>query len=118
MVKKQLLTACLLWLINVSPATANSYVEMITTPPAEDTSTKHVVPVPTTAPAQPLTWYDSRIKTTAPVVTSPYPKYAAWARSQANENLFDKTQDELQHLVYMVEGGLLSLGLYELYFRH
>ncbi|MBO5441576.1 MAG: hypothetical protein J6A09_03325 [Alphaproteobacteria bacterium] len=98
----------------VKTAFANSYVEMITTPPPEAELSQ---PVSVEVPVQPFAWYDSRIKTSAPVVTSPYPKYTAWARSMENENFIDNTRDELQHLVYMVEGGLLGLGLYEIYFR-
>lgn len=98
----------------VKTALANSYVEMITTPPPEAELSQ---PVSFEAPVRPFVWYDSRIKTSSPVVTSSYPKYAAWVRSMENENFIDNTRDELQHLVYMVEGGLLGLGLYEVYFR-
>lgn len=101
-------------------AQANSYVEMITKAPEGYVSESGVADCALCAGRavqKPFTWYDSRIKTKSPVVTSPYPKYAAWVRSMENENLVENTREELQHLIYMVEGGLLGLGLYEIYFR-
>jgi len=101
-------------LIKLPSAYANSYLEMITTAPVSQEIDAAITEDKT--PAAPLNWwYDSRIVTSSPVVVSPYPKYYAWARSQAFENLYDETHEQIQNLIYAVEGGLLGWGLYELY---
>jgi len=102
------------------PAYANSYLEMLTTAPQGQTET--VTPY-TSEPAQPSNlkpnwWYDSRITTPSPVVVSPYPRYQAWLKAKANESQSDESHEQIQNMIYMIEGGLLGLGLYEIYKYH
>lgn len=98
-------------------AYANSYLEMITTAPAPEPAVETATETSLqTIPEKPLDWwYDSRIVTSSPVIVSSYPKYYAWARSKANENKYDRAHEQLQNLIYAVEGGLVGWGLYEIY---
>ena len=101
-------------LIELPSAYANSYLEMITTAPVSQEIDAVVTEDKTSA--EPLNWwYDSRIVTSSPVVMSSYPKYYAWARSQAFGDFYDESHEQIQNLIYAVEGGLLGWGLYELY---
>ena len=96
---------------------ANSYLEMITTAPAQESAVETASETSSqTSQEKPLDWwYDSRIVTSSPVVVSSYPKYYAWARSKANENKYDRTHEQLQNMIYVIEGGLVGWGLYEIY---
>ena len=105
-------------LFKLHPAYANSYLEMITKAPEEQGENEAMEVIEeneTSVQRKPDLWYDSRITTASPVVVSPYPKYYAWARAKANEYQFDRTQEQLQNLIYIIEGGLVGWGLYEIY---
>ena len=123
---KEAVRACVVILvleICAIPAHANSYLDMITEPPEGDVQEENVfndVQVNTNSQAGAINWwYDSRIKTRSPVVVSPYPKYYAWLRAKANEHRYDDTDEQIQNLIYAVEGGLVGWGLYEIYrYKH
>ena len=109
--------------ICVSSAHANSYLDMITEPPEGYEPEEKVfeeVENNTGSKAGAINWwYDSRIKTRSPVVVSPYPRYYAWVRAKANEGRQNNTDEQIQNLIYAVEGGLVGWGLYEIYrYRH
>ena len=120
--KKVVLVCVIILVMGVcSFAHANSYLEMITEPPEnyEEPESDIVDDVEMNAPSKTNLWYDSRIKTQAPVVVSPYPRYYAWLRSKANEGREDNTHEQIQNLIYIMEGGLAGWGLYEIYrYKH
>lgn len=107
----------------INSANANSYLEMITQPPADYSSsvTEESVfddVVQSDSSHSPL-WYDYRITTASPVVFSPYPKYLAWQKAKARENEIEFDEHEfIQNLIYTTEGGLAAFGLYQLYKYH
>jgi len=112
----------LLVLISASTVRADSYMDLITTPPEDGEIVQVETPVSggtVYRSAEPIgatsAWYDSRIKTRSPVVVSPYPKYTAWLRSQVEEDFSNYTHDQIQNLIYATEAGLLGWGIYELY---
>ena len=109
----------------ISNAKADSYMDLITTPPEgweeESSRVQPSVGVSSYQVRQPIQsdlWYDSRIKTKSPVVMSSYPKYLAWVRAQTESNYYDYTHDYMQNLIYATEAGLLGWGIYELYHSH
>lgn len=109
--------------ICASSVHANSYLDMITEPPEgyeQEEQVVEEVEANTVSKQGPLNWwYDSRIKTMSPVVVSPYPRYYAWVRAKANEDRQNNTDEQIQNLIYAVEGGLVGWGLYEIYrYRH
>jgi hypothetical protein len=107
----------------INSANANSYLEMITQPPADYSSsvTEESVfdDVDQSDSSHPPLWYDYRITTASPVVFSPYPKYLAWQRAKARENKIEFDEHEfIQNLIYTTEGGLAAFGLYQIYKYH
>lgn len=110
----------------VSTSVANSYLDMITQKPEgyeEVEKSSELEENISAKPANSLNnlWYDSRIVTKAPVVTSPYPKYYAWARAKANENDTSDAdlKEGIQNLIWTIEGGAAAFGIYEIYrYRH
>lgn len=118
----KIVVGILLFLVGImliNPACANSYLEMLTTEPENQTDNSldyRDRPIEENVPNTNW-WYDSRIVTRSPVVVSPYPKYYAWARAQADGNQFDHTHEYIQNTIYVIEGGLLGWGLYEI-FKH
>ncbi len=94
-----------------SPAAANSYLKMITTPPEGYVEETLSVPVAERAPL----WYDDRIQTVSPVVVSPLPKYLAWQRAQAYDNDFSIARDELQNAIYFISGAALARLAYDIW---
>lgn len=111
-----ILLFCCLLIANKS-AFANSYLDMLTTAPvmADNQQSEGSNQQEIQVRQNPNWWYDSRITTVSPVVVSPYPKYYAWLRAQANEGQFDQTHENIQNLIYVIEGGLVGWGLYEIY---
>lgn len=84
-------------------AYANSYLDMITKAPKDyiSTQTKYI---PTTSNhTKPNTWYDSKISTKSPIVTSPYPKYLAWRQSKAIEDRYYNYKEDIQEAIYILE---------------
>lgn len=107
----------------INSANANSYLEMITQPPADYSSsvTEESVfdDVDQSDSSHPPLWYDYRITTASPVVFSPYPKYLAWQKAKARENEIEFDEHEfIQNLIYTTEGGLAAWGLYQIYKYH
>jgi len=100
----------------VGSAYANSYLDMLTTAPDGQEKIAPYISEQLKENNSKLNWwYDARIVTRSPVVVSPYPKYYAWARAQADNNQFDRTHEYVQDMIYVIEGGLVGWGLYELY---
>ena len=104
-------------------ASANSYLEMITTPPIEQTAKdSYFDGLDTIADSPqnvPLLWYDRNITTHGPVVFSDYPKYMAWKQAKERENYLQFDSHEfIQDLIYNVEGGLAIWGIYQIYKYH
>lgn len=104
-------------MFGANSAAANSYLEMITTPPdgyvAEVANAQSVK-------AAPL-WYDDRIQTSSPVVTSSLPKYLAWQRAKADEDNFNYVRDDMQNAVYFLSGAAMARLAYDIwgpYHRH
>lgn len=97
--------------LGAHPAAANSYLEMITTPPEGYMAevSQHSV-----AERAPL-WYDSRIQTSSPVVTSELPKYLAWQQAKAYENNFSYVRDDMQNAVYFLSGAALARLAYDIW---
>lgn len=104
-------------------AYANSYLDMLTEPPEgyeqDELTSGSAVIVPSSNANTLDWWYDSRIKTSAPVVVSSYPKYYAWVRARADEDRNNYIDSQIQDFIYAVEGGLVGWGLYEIYrYKH
>jgi len=110
-----------MFFISVAPAHANSYLQMLTTPPengvVENTSGEDYFPEDVrNSSIENNLWYDSRLSTSAPIVVSSYPKYQAWlkTRKYQYQNDYDP-KEKLQTLLYITEGLLVGAGLYMLY---
>lgn len=104
-------------------ASANSYLEMITTPPLEtntnNDSTSYFNTTNESATVPTPLWYDTRITTAAPVVFSPLPKYIAWQQAKQRENTLQFDSHEfIQNLIYNLEGGLAIWGVYQFHKHH
>ncbi|MCM1324221.1 MAG: hypothetical protein NC218_08660 [Acetobacter sp.] len=103
--------------VGTNSAIANSYLEMITTPPEAYVVENAVVQEVKTAPL----WYDYRIETSSPVVTSSLPKYLAWQRAKAYENDFNYTHNDVQNMIYFLSGAAMARLAYDIwgpYHRH
>lgn len=105
-----------------SPAYANSYLQMLTTPPENypvDTSSEnedYFSDEAQTPNIKDNLWYDSRLITSAPIVVSSKPKYQAWLRSKTYPKRYElRTKEKLQNTLYIAEGLLLGAALYLLY---
>lgn len=110
-----------MFFISAAPAHANSYLQMLTTPPegyvpetssddeyfSEDLEATNI---------KNNLWYDSRLVTSAPIEVSPYPKYKAWleTRKYDRQYMYDP-KEQLQNILYAIEGILLVAGIYMLY---
>ena len=108
---------CILTLAFANTAMANSYLEMITTPPEGYVENAPVVTITERSPL----WYDDRIQTTSPVVTSPLPKYLAWQRAKAYEDNFNYVHDDVQNVIYFLSGAAVARLAYDIwgpYHRH
>ncbi len=97
-----------------NPAAANSYLKMITTPPEGYEAVRAEKLYPPTAPL----WYDSRIQSTAPVVTSPLPKYLAWKQAKAYEDSFRYVRDETQDVINFLSGAVVARLAYDIWGPH
>lgn len=91
----------------------NSYMAMITTPPADYTqSDHHHVYRPITTPANDL-YHRSNVLTQSPVVVDPSEKIAAWEYAQAHPYRYSTFKEDLENIVYAIEtialGGLIYL---------
>lgn len=111
---KVILGLMLAVVLNIHSATANSYMDMITTAPEgyqEQAETVHSVG------HIPL-WYDYRIQTSAPVVTSSLPKYQAWLQSQRLENRMSYHRDDMQDMIYFLSGAAVARFAYDIWGPH
>ena len=109
---------------------ANSYVEMITTPPIRNTNSQptiyadkvYIVQQPTYVQAEPqeLNMQYSKISgapiTSSPVVTSSYPKYVAWKNAQNNNCCY--VHDGVQNLIYFFGGAVAGRIAYDIWGPH
>lgn len=91
----------------------NSYMAMITTPPANYTqSDHHHVYRPITTPPNDL-YHRSNVLTQSPVVVDPSEKIAAWEYSEAHPYNPNTFKESIQNFIYAVEtiafGGLIYL---------
>lgn len=108
---------CLLGVVFAQTAEANSYLDMITTPPEGYVETE---PEVSAAEHSPL-WYDGRVQTVSPVVTSPLPKYLAWQRAKAFEDSCAYVRDDVQNAIYFLSGAAVARLAYDIwgpYHRH
>lgn len=87
-------------------AGANSYIEMITTPPPDQLEQRAAVAVATEKAgvwpqqtAERPNIGSTYLPTVSPVVVPPYHKYAAWQKAQANGGYYPY-QDNVQNLIY------------------
>ena len=105
-----------------SYAHANSYFDMITRPPVEQVATAPALPEVSyfpstnneTPPAAPI----KAPPTAAPVVSpaQELEKYQAWLKAKQQQNNNSALNKEtIQNMIYMIETGLLGVGLYEIY---
>ena len=106
----------------VAPAYANSYLQMITTPPegvevdANSADVDYFSDIEKHDTVKNNLWYDYRLVTSAPVVVSSYPKYKAWLETRKYQNQYEFDMKEtLQTALYIAEGVLLAFGVYTLY---
>lgn len=105
------------------PVYANSYLQFLTTPPEErgdvisSAEEDYFSDIEDNNALPNAWWYDSRITTSAPVEVSQYPKYQAWLRAQNSQDQNDEllSREEMQRLLYAVEGGFVGWGLYNMY---
>ncbi len=95
----------------VKSSLANSYLEMITAPPE---GYEPQIALPQTVGHAPL-WYDSRIQTSSPVVTSSLPKYLAWKRAKENEANFRYVRDDMQKMIYFFSGAFVARVAYDIW---
>ncbi len=109
---------------------ANSYVEMITTPPAQSANSQsviyadevYVVQQPTYVQVEPqaVNMQYSKISgapiTSSPVVTSSYPKYVAWRNAQNNSCCY--VHDGVQNLIYFIGGAVAGRIAYDIWGPH
>lgn len=118
--KKVLIQIGLILALCTNDSKANSYLDMITSKPVGQTeeelpSAPAVDEVLETPLSSVVIKNTPTMRTTSPVVTSPYPKYQAWLKAKARENRYDNTHEQIQNMIYTLEGGLLGLGIYEIY---
>lgn len=96
-------------------AFANSYLDMITKEPenlVHERANENSIYTPKTTPNL---WYDSRIETKSPVVTSPYPKYLAWQKAKANEHNYYNYKETVQNAIYTLEAIAFGALVYEMF---
>ncbi len=99
--------------ILLSPyAKANSYLDMLTTPPPGYNKTEEIM---VKNNQKPFSWYDNRIQTSSPIVTSDYSKYLAYQRSLNNRDYYFSLRDSLQDTIYILETLALGKFVYNLY---
>lgn len=108
-------------------AGANSYIEMITTPPPDQLEQRAAVAVdPEKAGVWPQQTAErpnigsTYLPTVSPVVVPPYHKYAAWQKAQANGGYYPY-QDNVQNLIYFLGGvvaGRVAYDIWGPYHRH
>ena len=128
-----MLTWCLVC-ITLQSSLANSYVEMITTPPEQGAKTQQVIyadevyvvqqqPTYVQTETENMPMQYSKISgvpvTSAPVVTSDYPKYVAWKNAQNNSCCY--VHDGVQDFIYFLGGavaGRLAYDIWGPYHRH
>ena len=109
--------------LGATQACANSYLEMITQKPegyeTQSSSDSFFNGLEDSSHISSPLWYDSRITTPSPVVFSSYPKYLAWQKAKARENVYEFDEHEfIQNMIYGAEGGLAIFGLYQIYKYH
>ena len=111
---------------------ANSYVDMITTPPAGYAAETPQPPlyagqgvaaggakvILQTAdgryiPVEPE--YIPAAKTVSPVVTPEYHKYLAWRKAQADGDVYDEVYEGVQRLIYFVGGAAVARLAYDIW---
>ena len=132
--KKQMcVLAVLTWCmcgVTFQSSLANSYLEMITTPPAQNTNSQpmiyadevYIVQQPTYVQAEPqeMNMQYSKISgapiTSSPVVTSSYPKYVAWKNAQNNNCCY--VHDGVQNLIYFIGGAVAGRIAYDIWGPH
>lgn len=118
-------TACVFLLVGgAATAGANSYIEMITTPPPEqiepqnDTAAvaerRGVWPQQT---AERPNIGSTYLPTVSPVVVPPYHKYAAWQHAQANAGYYPY-QENVQNLIYFLSGAVVGRVAYDIWGPH
>ena len=121
---KKLVGIYLLYILSISHSVyANSYMDMITQPPEEQTS-KDIVPPQNISPAittdnNYLLSSPNTIQATSKPVVLPsqeQQKYQAWLKAQLEqEDDSFLNKENLQNILYAIEAGLLGVGLYEIY---
>lgn len=109
---------------------ANSYVDMITTPPAgyaeeisqpyesQAVGAESAKVILQTAdgkyiPVEPD--YYPAGKTISPVVTPEYHKYLAWREAQANGDAYDEVHEGVQRLLYFFGGAAVARLAYDIW---
>ena len=126
--KKQILMVailiCGLCVIQPRLVWANSYLEMITTPPAQNANTgssyvdesSYEAPEPAYVQVVPQVVPEPVIipkNTTSPVVTPMYPKYVAWKQAQSNKYCCEP--NPMQNLIYFMGGALVGRIAYDIW---
>lgn len=118
---------CFLLVGGAAAAGANSYIEMITTPPPDQLEQRAAVAVATEKAgvwpqqtAERPNIGSTYLPTVSPVVVPPYHKYAAWQKAQANGGYYPY-QDNVQNLIYFLGGvvaGRVAYDIWGPYHRH
>lgn len=103
----------------ITPVSANSYLEMITSKPEGYVS--HNVSydeVKVVANNKPEVVYVAGVKTKSPVVTSDYHKYQAWLKSQAYQDEYSYVHSDVQRLLYFFSGAFAARLAYDIIGPH
>ena len=114
--KLKIFSITLLVQLFIAPITyANSYLDMITKEP-QNQVIKQANPNSIYQPKPyKYLWYDNRIETKSPIVTSPYPKYLAWKKAKQNQHKYYSYKNALQNTIYTLETIAFGAFVYEIF---